>query len=37
MGLEVLSRRFALERLPRAPVAVNTDEVNAALLGTEAK
>ncbi len=37
VGLEVLSRRFALERLPRAPIAVNPDAVNAALFGTGGK
>jgi hypothetical protein len=29
----VLSHRFALERLPRAPIAVHLDQVNAALFG----
>ena len=33
VGLEVLSRRFALERLPRAPIAVHLDQVNAAVFG----
>jgi glutamyl-tRNA synthetase len=31
VGLDALSRQFALERLPRAPIAVNPEQVNAAL------
>lgn len=35
VGLDELSRRFALERLPRAPIAVNLDQVNATLFGRD--
>jgi len=33
VGLEVLAHHFALERLPRGPIAVNLDQVKAALFG----
>jgi len=33
VGLEVLAHQFALERLPRGPIAVNLDQVKAALFG----